>query len=264
MGTLQPEDIPEADWERTRKAKWNIDETYHHRHSKLVLDADERIRRDIVAAVESVTDADCIWRKAGGEKYRGIGSQNPYWDDTIRERLGHAGWSVEVTVRDGVVYDEAFGGEDVRFDIAKYDLDHNLSKLWDVCFGERPRRDGKEVWEEFLDQGERFNARGQYVDTEMQRRNGQVIEKEEPTVLGEIQNGNWALRYRDFLKLIGASTQTDVDLFVYIVPSGRFSEMLSDGIVRFSDVVGMLQKFEHALHVPVWVVGIGLDGFVDG
>lgn len=261
---MDPEDIPDDEWEMTRRAKWCIEDTYHHRHAKLVLDAHERVRRDVTAAVESVTDADCIWRTQRGERYRGIGSQNKYWDDTIRERLRHAGWSVEVAVRDGVIHDEAFGGEDVRFDIATYDLDHNLSKLWEVCFGERPRRDGPDVWKEFLSKSDRIKSRGEYVESEMERREGRLIEKQQPTVLGEIQNGNWALRYRDFLKLIGASTQTPVDLFVYIVPAGRFSNMLSDGIVVFPDVVTMLQKFEHALVTPVWVIGMGLDRFVEG
>ena len=55
-----------------------------------------------------------------------------------------------------------------------------------------------------------------------------------PTIFGDVQFGNWALAYRDLMRLLDADIQLDVNLYVYITGDETLSSRLSEGIVTFS------------------------------
>ena len=57
-----------------------------------------------------------------------------------------------------------------------------------------------------------------------------TIDPSEPTIFGDVQFGNWALAYRDLMRLLDADIQLDVDLYVYITGDETLSSQLSEGI----------------------------------
>ncbi|QBP92624.1 hypothetical protein E1A90_16570 [Bacillus mycoides] len=77
-----------------------------------------------------------------------------------------------------------------------------------------------------------------------------------PTILGEIQFGNWALAHRDILKVISTQKETDVDLFIYITATGDLSKALSSSTVNFKNMESLLNEFKNVLSMPVWLIGI--------
>jgi hypothetical protein len=83
-----------------------------------------------------------------------------------------------------------------------------------------------------------------------------VLDPLEPTVLGEIQFGNWALAYRDIMKLLAAAAETEVGLFVYVAADGRLSQMISQGTVNFDRMRDILRDYGAVVSVPTWLVGI--------
>lgn len=82
-------------------------------------------------------------------------------------------------------------------------------------------------------------------------------------IIGEIQFGNWALLYYDFLKimltnLIMKENKTKVSLFIYILATGKLTKRLSDGIVTITRTKktfnSFFNAFERFLKFPIVVL----------
>jgi hypothetical protein len=169
------------------------------------------------------------------------------------------GWGFEATVVDGVIFDaDTTATTREGFDLAHYDRVSNLARFWNVCFGRRPVHDGAKYWRRELDR--RPSWRETTSDPRFQE--GEpgtdlVIEPTAPTVVGDIQFGNWALAYRDLMRLLDADVQLDVDLYVYVTGDAALSGELSAGIVTFAGFNSILSQFANLLKVPIWVIGLG-------
>jgi hypothetical protein len=80
-----------------------------------------------------------------------------------------------------------------------------------------------------------------------------------PTVLGEIQFGNWALAYRDVGRILAVRQKfadAPITLFIIIVATGCLADFISEGTVNFSQSKRTLERVGPDLPVPTWVVGI--------
>jgi len=126
-----------------------------------------------------------------------------------------------------------------------------------LCFGRRAIFKGKELWEEELSN----NPSWKYLSDDLNLNNASIghdtyFKKQIPTVLGEIQFGNWALVYRDILKVIQVERDEDVDLFVYITASGNLANAISSGTVNFSKTKNIFDQYKNILSMQIWLIGL--------
>jgi hypothetical protein len=169
----------------------------------------------------------------------------------------HGGWTFETIVEEGVIFDHV--SPDSRkegFDISAFDASANLAQLWSLCFGQRPRRDGPALWRAAKD---RLPVLTQEIEDMATSGRDFQLEKKAPTVMGDIQFGNWGLAYRDLMRLLDADAQVDVDLYVYITAAPSLRSYLSDGIVDFRIMTDALAQFPRLIRTPIWVIGLGLE-----
>jgi hypothetical protein len=174
----------------------------------------------------------------------------------LRQLLTPAGVRFEATVSDGVIWASNAPGSRVEgFDSAQYDEQLNLASLWELCLGRRRLADGERVWEANAEPAELAREVRAALDIDGRH----AFEKQRPTVLGELQFGNWGLLYRDLMRLLAADEQIGIDLFVYITATGRLSTALSSHTVNFemSKHDGLL-SFSNLLRVPTWLIGLDL------
>jgi hypothetical protein len=175
---------------------------------------------------------------------------------SLRDSFDGGGWTFEATIEDGVIYGQQKERSQIGgFDFARYDETANLIRLWDVCFGRRPTRDGEFKWHEFLERHE-LEKLGNRLDARL--RSGQsATPASRPTILGEFQFGNWGLLYRDLLKVVAADQQIGIDLFIYVTATESLSRALSSNTVRFDDSKRKgLEAFASLIRVPVWLIGL--------
>ncbi len=169
-------------------------------------------------------------------------------------------WRFEAVIRDGVIRDNASNDAQIRgFDFAMYDVRHNLASLWSLCFGRRGVVHGESVWQIYL--ASNPGQRGLADRIEAEGRAGEDLESSRgaPTILGEVQFGNWALAYRDMMKLLAADAEIDVDLFVYVVADASLAGLISAGTVNFDGSVQILRDFRSVVKVPTVVVGLDVQ-----
>jgi hypothetical protein len=177
----------------------------------------------------------------------------------LRSSFADGDWTFEATVEDGVIRSSRPGEAAAveGFDLASYDEMANLVAMWQLCFGRRAIREGESAWGRFVrERG--LETEGASISTRLQA--GQLAEpRTRPTVLGEIQFGNWGLLYRDLLKLVAADLQLDIDLFIYITATESLSAALSASTVNYLNALrNGLTSFANLIRVPVWLIGLDL------
>lgn len=241
-----------------RSTRLDVAREHLHHHAASILLERPELRQAVLAAVVGDIQVDTTERRRGGERYLGVTAQS--LNVALKRRFrAVGGWQFEVTFRDGVIFGNLENDARVEgFDIARFEERANLARLWSVCFGRRPLRDGPEIWERFLYQ--RPHLRSVAADLMRLGIPGEdlSLDPSEPTLLGEIQFGNWALAHRDIMKLLAAAAAVDVDLFVYIVADGDLAGMISQGTVNFDRTRDILREFESVVKVPTWLVGVDL------
>jgi len=232
-----------------------------HHHAVSVLNEHPDLRERVIQALTGEIRIETTERRRGRERYLGVTAQS--LNLALKSRFRTAGgWQFEATVQDGVI----FGSTDHEtriegFDIASFGERANLARLWSVCFGRRIVRDGGDVWRRFLYQRPHLADMAEEVAALGVPGEDLILDPLEPTVLGEIQFGNWALAHRDVMKLLAAAAETDIDLFVYVAADGRLSEMISQGTVSFAKTLDLLKEYRSVVNVPTWLIGID---FADG
>ena len=169
-------------------------------------------------------------------------------------------WGFEATVADGVIRDaESTATTREGFDLARYDIASNVGRFWSACNGRRPLVGGDKAWRRELARRPAWAAAASAKSAELAVGLDATIDPTEPTIFGDVQFGNWALAYRDLMRLLDADIQLDVDLYVYITGDETLSSQLSEGIVTFEYFTAVLAQFANLLKVPIWVVGLGLE-----
>jgi hypothetical protein len=233
-----------------------IEREHEHRHVEFVLARYPELANEIRSLVTGIHAVALSERRRGEVTRPGLtaGSLNQSLKSAFD---AHGGWSFETTVVDGVIYDNPSpDAKKEGFDLSRFDEAANMARLWDQCFGERPLRTGVATWKGYLDKFPDRVPIGDAValDPSMVRR----TRKTAPTILGDIQFGNWGLAYRDLMRLLDADAQVDVDLYVYVTAGPSLGAYLSDGIVDFRIITDALRQFPGLVRTPVWVIALGL------
>lgn len=161
----------------------------------------------------------------------------------------------EVTHNEGVFYDS---NRSRGFDFSLIDETYNLVNFRNYCYGRRAIHNGPDKWKEELSKRKDWSYLSEQLFSDSEVGLDLKVKKINPTILGEIQFGNWALAHRDILKVISTQKETDVDLFIYITATGDLSKALSSSTVNFKNMESLLNEFKNVLSMPVWLIGIDL------
>jgi len=238
-----------------------ISREHLHHHATSVLNEHGALRDSISQPISGAIRIEVTERRQRDRRYLGVTAQS--LNAALKERFRtDGGWQFEVTVQDGVILGSTDHETRIEgFDFARFDERANLARLWSVCFGRRTVQDGAALWRRFIYQRPHLAVLAEEIDAMGVSGQDLVVDPVVPTVLGEIQFGNWALAHRDIMKLLAAATETEIGLFVYIAADGRLAEMISQGTVSFDRMREILQGYSSVVTVPTWLVGID---FADG
>ncbi len=238
-----------------------VSQEHLHHHAVSVLNQHADLRARVEDALTGDILIETTERRRRADRYLGVTAQS--LNMALKSRFRAAGgWQFEATVKDGVIVASADHETRIEgFDIASFGERANLARLWSVCFGRRTVRDGAGVWQRYNYQRPHLAALAREVDAMGVPGQDLLLDPLEPTVLGEIQFGNWALAHRDIMKLLAAAVETEIDLFVYVAADGRLADMISQGTVSFDKTRDLLMEYSSVVNVPTWLVGID---FADG
>src|SRR5699024_2677438 len=174
----------------------------------------------------------------------------------IRNRFKNSklDFKYEVKFDEGVFFDSL---KTTGFDFAHIDTQYNLINFRNLCLGRRAIFGGKNLWEETLKSKPIWKKLANQLNiNKIPFGSDMHFKKQIPTILGEIQFGNWALVYRDILKVIQIERDEDVDLFVYITASGNLANAISIGTVNFSKTKNIFDQYKNILSMPIWLIGL--------
>ena len=227
-----------------------------HHHATSVLNEHDHLRDLVETPIEEPLRLSVDERRQRARRYLGVKAQS--LNAALKPAFGHVGgWQFEATVRDGVILGSSDHETRIEgFDIARFDERANLARLWSVCFGRRTVQDGQDLWRRFIYARPHLTELAEELQDIGAPGEDLVLDQLEPTVLGEIQFGNWALAYRDIMKLLAAAVETEVDLFVYVAADGRLADMISQGTVNFERMRDILRDYGSVVSVPTWLGGI--------
>ncbi|WHY79020.1 BglII/BstYI family type II restriction endonuclease [Neobacillus sp. WH10] len=172
-------------------------------------------------------------------------------------RLHMPNLKFEVEFKEGVFYDSPkIGG----FDFGLFDDLYNLINFRNYCFGRRRIHDGKKIWQKEITKREDWTELADAYDLESFEKGVDIsYNKRVPTIMGEVQFGNWGLVYYDLLKTIQIEQTFEIDLFVYITAAGNLSKYISAGTVNFDRTKDALEEFKNILKFPIWVIGVDFE-----
>jgi hypothetical protein len=241
------------------RARLRVTREHTHHHADTMLSYHADLSSVVRASVETAHDLVSAMRKERKAERLGVAADS--LNRSLRRSFGATEqWTYEAVVRDGVVFDNIDDqGRIGGFDIARFDEAANLAALWNLCHGRRRLHDGEATWSRYLERRPSLAPIAHELTSDWLEGTDVEVDRRSPTILGEIQFGNWALMYRDVLKVLAARSEIDVDLFLYIVADGTLASMISSGTANYEkfckDLVG---PFANVLTVPTLVVGVDL------
>lgn len=163
----------------------------------------------------------------------------------------------EVEYKEGIFYDTPkIGG----FDFGIYDEVYNLINFRNFCFGRRSAHNGEFKWNYELMQRKDWKELASTYDLESYEVGIDLpYNKKTPTIIGEVQFGNWALIYYDILKTIQIEQTFEIDLLIYITAAGDLQNYISDGTVNIMRAESALEEFKNIIKFPIWVIGVDFE-----
>lgn len=295
-------DCPEAQTVSpgTQPVALGVREEHFHHYAESILAHHVRIRTDLTAAIESVSDVE--FRPTAAGRF-GVNTQT---ENGLNHRLrvgfvgqgwrSEIGWTDELPEAIWVFHptDPFKTGASVseKFDIASLDEHANARRIWNILAEGRRLSDGQQAllgglapsrlkahWDgdcfcllEEVRSAIDVGSMPKTVSTGVwsSRSYGDLLAHSDvlprldagprqPTVLGEIQFGNWALAYRDVGRILAVRqkfSDSPVDLFIIAVATGCLAQFISEGTVNFAQSRRTLERVGPDLPVPTWLVGI--------
>lgn len=257
MIKIEPSEM--KNWKIKKTTNFFIAKETYHRNAELFLKSFPNIKSGITDAftqelsgiVHTVSDK----KKTGKvEYYKRLtaGSVNASLKSSLKNVHSI---KFEVEYREGVLFDSPQTG---GFDFAIFDEERNIVDFRNYCFGRKPIHNGKIEWENELQKRPDWSMIAKHLKLPNLDLIGTDIThlKASPTVIGEIQLGNWSLAYYDMFKVLHLDNLADLDLLVYVTPTGNLNHYLSDGIVNYSLMKSILNKYNSILKVPIWLIGL--------
>ncbi len=232
------------------------------RHADLFLKNFEEIKLNILKALEiELTDIKHFSDKTSTKKttyYKRritADSLNKSLKDNMRCNIPNIKFEVEF--KEGIFYDTPKTG---GFDFGLFDETYNLINFRNYCFGRRSIYDGQKRWEDELLKRIDWNQIANNYDLDSYETGVDITyNKKIPTIIGEVQFGNWALVYYDILKTIQMEQTFEIDLLIYITAAGNLKKMISDGTVNLQVIDNALEEFKSIIKFPIWVIGVDFE-----
>jgi hypothetical protein len=232
-----------------KKISLRVAEVYNHLNADKIL-LEEKYINDAIMSLNEKIELEVRLKKDKSEAFKAA-----ELNEVIRKLINKNEILFEVYEQHGVFH---FGhGNKKGFDFAFIDHELNIIKMWNNCFGERVYSDGKERYENFVKKSEIYKKLNKTLELDKENSGIDISgERKKPIIVGEIQFGNWALKYYDLLKVFSANTTTDIDAMIYITCTGNLEKYLSDGIVTYPKVYDALQEFKKVIQVPIMLIGL--------
>ncbi len=245
-----------------KEIRFKITEELFFNNGKAMLNALPDIRKNLIDALsmkESVHVA--IRKEKGKDPYKGINATS--LNVALRRCLEKHGFNKETHVENGVLFHKSKEG----FDFSSYDEKYNISRLYNYYLGTVGVLNGDEKilkLHKKLGQSKReWQGKIAAIQAQVNKNSDYCVDKEKLTVVGELQFGNWALVYRDLFRLLDADSDPGVDLYIYITADKELSGLLSSQTVSFDSTATILQQYRSIIRVPIWLIGLGIEGFRD-
>lgn len=250
------------EWANRTTGRLYIRDQEHFRQSEFFLNQYSELKTEIESILNGeITDQKFSMtyaQKKEGLKYLPRLKSTPL-NRGIRQRFHQSklDFKYEVTYKEGIFYDSK---KNQGFDFALWDQEYNFMNFRNLCFGRRALSYGKDYWDKEIrknsgweDMNEKLGAyklgKGVNID----------YKKSQPTILGEIQFGNWGLVYRDILKVVQVERDEDVDLLIYITATGNLDKRISTATVNFKKTKDLFEEFKNVLSMPIWLIGIDIE-----
>lgn len=249
-------------WASRTSGQLKITDQEFFRHGDAFLDNNPLIKKQIEDSLNITVPNQIFDYKKSKTKisYYNRRLKTPPLNDAIRKSLNSFSpeMKYEVMFEEGVFYDSLKTG---GFDFGLFDVEYNTINFWNYCYGRRPIYNGSIRWEKEINKNRRTDwklaAQSLGLDPSILKiGHNQNRKKNKPTVIGEIQFGNWGLVYRDILKTIKIEHAEDIDLLIYITATGNLATYISASTVNFSSSKTIFEEFKNVLSVPIWLIGI--------
>ena len=249
------------------KVKLAIREEKFYNNGKLLIDSialesGEKLEDKFREALNTNILLDSTTRRKKNKKcYKGVGADD--LNAKIRECLKDiSGINGETHVENGF-----FMGSSSKngFDFSMYDKENNFSRLYNYYVGEQGILNGDEKINNLSDDARESLSKSEFAEKVEKVKislggynRDYIVEKKSLSIVGEIQFGNWALAYRDIIKLLNANLNPGVDFYIYITATGDLKDMLSEGIVHYKKINDVIQENISLLQIPTWVIGLDI------
>jgi hypothetical protein len=237
-------------------------ETFYN-NGKIILKSLGSLEQDIRKAFGQSVDVKTIER-SGRKKTPYTGIKADDLNKVLRKCVsGISHMNGETHVKNGVFFPVSKAG----FDFSIYDKEYNYSRLYNYYLGVRGTLHGDERIINDLSRKERegkgkreWNKRIRETINKVGGYNiDYVVEKENLTVVGEFQFGNWALAYRDIIRLLNANADPGIDFYIYITATGTLQSLLSDQTVNFKLINDIFEENSSLIQIPTWIIGLDVS-----
>jgi hypothetical protein len=243
-------------WKEKKSGEIFIGAHYFHHHAseKLTSSFKEDMKKGLCGKI----DVEPIIRELKNKTVLKQGITSTHLNKELKSKMkaNINNLKLEVQEEDGVYYD---GGKIGGFDFAVINDENNLINLYNNCYGSKHYDDGGNRWSAFIAQNDSLKGIANKIkENGVLGKNMVLKNKKSQIIVGEMQFGNWGLVYRDFFKLLKANVQTDVDCLIFVTDTGSLENLLSDGIVTYSNTKALLIEFAKVLTVPIWLIGLDI------
>ena len=262
MNDIQWTEELAEEWGNRTTGRLYIRDQEHFRQSEFFLNQYSELKTEIESILNGeITDQKFSMtyaQRKEGLKYLPRLKSTPL-NKGIRQRFHQSNldFKYEVTYKEGIFYDSK---KNQGFDFALWDQEYNFMNFRNLCFGRRALSYGKDHWNKEIRKNSGWEEMNEKLGADKLQKGVDVDHrKRQPTILGEIQFGNWGLVYRDILKVVQVERDEDVDLLIYITATGNLDKRISTATVNFNKTKKLFEEFKNVLSMPIWLIGIDIE-----
>ena len=240
------------------KVRFKITEESFFNNGKIILNAIPDVRDSIRKALSQEETISTTQRKPKGKpEYDGVNAAS--LNEALRRCLNAESIKGETHVENGVFFHKTKEG----FDFSVYDEEYNMARLYNYYQGAIGVLDGdKKITELYKKMGckkKEWKGKIRAISSKVTYNSDYKVDKEQLTVAGELQFGNWALIYRDLFRLLDADSNPGVDFYIYVAADDDLSGLLSANTVSYKSASDVISEYLSIIKTPIWLIGLGID-----